>query len=232
VRTLWFVASLVSCQKSNDVPQVGSASGSAPVAAPRSTLELPLPAVSGKPPRRTTVALDQAALERLGKLTFPRLARELTPYPASVSIRHRATTRPRMSINVAVGGCSATLPCRPMTVDAWRADEAKLKEGVDAVLVDRPDSKFEIGAASINNTPAVFVYQAGQYFGKDARGNPVGSYSHAYTLHFNDGVNFLRVVVSFADDPRETLAEMTQALPRSFLERTANAFLDAYGQAW
>ena len=55
-------------------------------------------------------------------------------------------------------------------------------------------------ASSIGGVPAIYVYQAGQYFGRDERGNPVSSYSHAYSLYFNDGINFLRVSVSFADD--------------------------------
>ena len=57
-------------------------------------------------------------------------------------------------------------------------------------------------------------------------------YSIGGTLHYNDGVNFLRVTTTFADNARDSLAEMQAALPRPFLERAATAFLDAYAQAW
>ena len=137
-----------------------------------------------------------------------------------------------MSVNIAVGGCSQELPCRPIKLDAWRTDKAKLEEAVDPALVSRPDSTFEIGETAIGGASAIFVYQAGQFFGRDERGNRVGSYSHAYTVHYNDGINFLRVAVAFTDDARDTLADMKRALPRDFMERVAIAFLDAYAQAW
>ncbi len=220
-----------ACQSKSAPPASGSGSATTQPARPRTTLDIALPARSGKPPIKTT-PIDNATLDRLAALRFPEFTTEIANFPGSISIRQRATTSPRMSVNIAISPCSETLPCTPMTVDAWRADEAKLKAAVDPALVDRPDSTFEIGATQVNRAPAIFVYQAGQFFGRDERGNQVGSYSHAYTLHYNDSVNLLRVSVSFSDDPRETLDDMKRALPRSFMERVAIAFLDTYGQAW
>lgn len=211
--------------------RVGPGSGSAR-AAKRSTLDIQLPALSGKPPRKTTAPLDQATADRLVALRFDEFTIEMTPYRDSIAIRQRATLRPRMSVNIALGRCGAANPCRPMQLAAWRADRAKLLLAVEPELRDRPDSVFEIEATSIGGAPAIEIYQAGQYFGTDASGNGVGTYSHAVTLHYNDGVNFARVTASFADNARDTLQDMQDALPRPFLARTAMAFLDAYTQAW
>jgi hypothetical protein len=210
----------------------GSGSGTAAPVKERTTLDIKLPAVSGKPPVKTTAPLDKAQLAQLAKLTFPEFTLEVTDYPTSVAIRQRATLRPKMSVNIAISPCTEQLSCTPMSLDAWRKDEPALKAKVDPDLVNRPDSIFEIGETSIGGTPAMFVYQAGQFFGKNELGNPASSYSNAYTLHYNDGVNLLRVTVSYSDSPRTTLQDMLGALPRPFLERVATAFLDAYGQAW
>jgi hypothetical protein len=231
---------LVGCQQSNPQPSTGSGSGSQPapipaakpVTKPKSTLDLALPPSSGKPPKKTTAPMSQAIADKLVALRFPDFTIEMTPYPDSIAIRQRANARPRMSVNIAVGRCGAVNACRPMEVAAWRADKATLMQTVDPQLRDRPDSVFEIDSASINGAPAISVYQAGQFFGTDEAGNPVGSFSHALTLHYNDGVNFLRVTASFSDNARDSIADMQAALPRPFLERVTAAFLDAYGQAW
>ncbi len=236
MRALLFVV-LIACQ-SKPSPSQGSGTGSATgssgsATAPATTLEIALPKPSGKPPAKTTAPLDKATLARVAQLTFPQFNREVTEFPANIAIRQRATLRPRMSVNVYVGPCTEELKCLPMSLEAWTAAKAELQpKYLEAELAERPDTTFEIGATTIGGAPAIYIYQAAQFFGRDERGNPVGSYSHAYSLHYNDGINSLRVTVNFADDARDSLAEMTRALPREFLERVAVAFLDAYGQAW
>ncbi len=225
---------LVACQQSAQ-PQAGSGTGSAtaPVnPAKRSTLDIKLPALSGKPPIKTTAPMDQALADKLVALRFDDFTIEMTPYPDSIAIRQRASLRPRMSVNIAIGRCGSVNPCRPMELGVWQADKAKLLQAVHPALRDRPDSVFEISSRELAGAPIIAIYQAGQHFGPDADGNAVGSFSHAVTLHYNDGVNFLRVTATFADNARDSLADMQAALPRPFLERTATAFLDAYGQAW
>lgn len=225
MRALLFL-SLIACQQSGSTPERGS--GSAKPAG--STLELPLPPSSGKPPIQTK-PMDKATLDRLAKLKFDGFTLEVTEYPKSVAIRQRATTRPRMSVNIAIAPCSETNPCVPMKLAAWRAQEVALKEVVDKDLIDRPDTTFEIGESALAGATTIYIYQAGQFFGRNEKGN-VGSYAHSYTRHYNDGVNLLRVTATYSDDPRETLEDMKRALPRDFLERVTAAFLDAYGQAW
>lgn len=200
--------------------------------AKRTTVDIKLPALSGKPPIKTTAPMDQALADKLVALRFDEFTVEMTPYPDSIAIRQRASLRPRMSVNISIGRCGSVNPCRKMELAAWEADRAKLLQAVDPVLRDRPDSVFELTSRELGGAPIIAIYQAGQYFGLDANGNQAGSYSHAVTLHYNDGVNFLRVTTTFADNARDSLAEMQAALPRPFLERAATAFLDAYAQAW
>jgi len=211
---------------------VGSNPGSA--SATRTTLEIKLPALSGKPPVKTTSPITPAQLKQLAALTFDEFSLEATEYPVSVAIRQRAQLRPKISINILIAPCNETnFKCLPMTLDAWRGDQAKLEEKmVNADLLKRRDTIFELGASSIAGVPLIYTYQAGQSFGQDETGQSTGTYSLAYALHYNDGVNMLRVIVTFSDDPRPTLAEMRRAMPRDFMEKAAAAFLDAYGQAW
>lgn len=205
-----------------------------PVTSPakRTTVDIKLPALSGKPPIKTTAPMDQPLADKLVALRFDEFTVEMTPYPDSIAIRQRASLRPRMSVNIAIGRCGAVHPCRAMELAVWQADKAKLLQAVDPALRERLDSVFEISGRELGGAPIIEIYQAGQYFGPDANGNQVGSYSHAVTLHYNDGINFLRVTATFADNARDSLADMQAALPRPFLERAAMAFLDAYAQAW
>ncbi len=209
----------------------GSGSGSAP--AERTTLDIELPKLSGRPPKQTTAPLTKDDFRRLGEITFDEFKREVTNYPDTVAIRQRATLRPRMSVNISIGDCTEKHKCLPMKLDAWKADEAELKKAlVDPDLVGRPDTVFDIEQTDLAGQPMIGIYIAGQFFGRDEVGNPKGSYSLAYQLNYNDGFNLVRLTVTFADDPRDSLAAMEAALPRPFMERVAKAFLDAYTQAW
>jgi hypothetical protein len=58
------------------------------------------------------------------------------------------------------------------------------------------------------------------------------SWSHAYTLYYNDGQNQIRVVAEYKDDPLITKEAMAEQVPRTDLENVAQAFMDVYTQAW
>jgi hypothetical protein len=62
-------------------------------------------------------------------------------------------------------------------------------------------------------------------------GNPIGAFSDAYALYYNDGVNQIRVVAEYKDDPT-TREDMLAIAPKEDLERLAKAFLAAYTHAW
>ena len=73
----------------------------------------------------------------------------------------------------------------------------------------------------------IYVYQLGQSFGPDG-----GTYSDAYALYYNDGVNEVRVVAEYKDDPLKTKADMARVAPQDQLAKIAMAFIDVYTQAW
>jgi hypothetical protein len=222
-----------SCRCQDGTPPAPTGGSSAKPITERTTLDIALPRLSGKPPAKTTAPLSKASFDKLTALEFADFRREATPYPTSLALRQRTETRPRVSINVHVMPCGGTEKCLPMNVDAWRGDIARLKELTLApALHDRPDTVFDVGTSSIGGVPVIAVYQVGQFFGTDHNNNPARAYSHAYSLYWNDGVNALRVIASYSDDPRPTVDEMKSSVPRAFLEKAATAFLDAYGQAW
>jgi hypothetical protein len=194
--------------------------------------EIKLPPLSGKPPAKTTAPLTKAQLDALSLMKFDDFELEMSPYPTRIAIRQRAKVRPNMSVNVTIAHCTETAKCRPMTLEAWRADEHLRTRLLGPELVIRPDSILELGATTIGGAPAVFAYQAGWHFGKDENGNPGSSYSHAYTLYYNDQQNSLTVAVSYTDHPKASLAEMMTVLPKARMAQVAAAFMDAYGQAW
>jgi hypothetical protein len=238
VRIALCLALLGACQCQSKAPAggsgtgSGSGSGSAAVPKKRSTLDITLPAPSGKPPKKSPVLTAELA-DQIATRTFDDFSLEVTKGNAGVAIRQRAKTEPGMSVNIFLAPCSETYKCRPMTVEAWKADQDKLEKAlVDADLIKRPDTVFEIGATSIGGAPAIGIYQLGHYFGTDDNKNPVSSYSLAYSVFYNDGTNFLRVTVNYSDDPMGSIGQLQQQLPRPFMEKVALAFLDAYGQMW
>jgi hypothetical protein len=240
VRIAVLLSLLGACQCQSKAPGTGSGSASgtgsgsgSATAKKRSTLDITLPPLSGKPPKKRPAPLTAEEADELATKTFEDFSLELTKGNAGVAIRQRAKLEPGMSVNIFLAPCSETYKCRPMTVEAWKADEDKLKKAlVDPDLVKRPDSIFEIGATTVGGAPAISIYQAGHFFGTDENKNPVSSYSLAYSIFYNDGVNFLRVSVNYSDDPTGSLAQMQTQLPRPFMEKVALAFVDAYGQLW
>jgi hypothetical protein len=50
-------------------------------------------------------------------------------------------------------------------------------------------------------------------------------------LYYNDGVNKIRVVAEYKDDPA-TREEMLTVAPKEDLEKLGKAFFDAYTHAW
>ena len=100
-----------------------------------------------------------------------------------------------------------------------------------------PDTVFEVGTTKLNNTPMIYTYQLAQTKPttgiNDAGDNPGHfAWSHAYVLYYNDGVNQIRVVGEFKDDPVDSKEAMAKAVPRGDIENVTKAFMDVYTQAW
>jgi hypothetical protein len=135
-----------------------------------------------------------------------------------------------------------------MAPDVWRARAGQLEQALPAELRARPDTRFELGARDLGGATASYTYQLGAAFGDDASGQPTGSYSDAYILYYNDGVNQIRVNAAYLDDavddrgspPGGSTAEgrggvidhLLAVAPPEDLDKLAVAFLRFYLHEW
>jgi hypothetical protein len=122
--------------------------------------------------------------------------------------------------------------CVPMRLAAWKARGDLLSQFLSKELAARADTRFEVGTRSLAGITAISTYQLGHFFGKDDRDQPVGAYSDAYVLHYNDGINRIRIIASYLDDAVASKDQLLALAPRADLERMAVAFLSFYLHEW
>jgi hypothetical protein len=201
--------------------------------------------------RRTTRPLTRKQLERLSAIEFKGFERQERGTTADTTeFRHTTAARPKLGVTITIDTCTVVpagkrrararrvrpapsdpRACVPMKLERWKDRDDQLKRFLSKELVDRPDTQFEVGARDLAGVPAVYTYQLGHFFGTDDRGQPVGAYSDAYVLYYNDGVNRIQVIASYLDDAvgREQLIAIA---PREDLEKLAVAFASYYVHAW
>lgn len=208
-----------------------------------------LPKTPSTPPRRTTRPLSRKELERLAAVElkdFDRQERGLAD--RFVEFRHSTKTRPILGVTITIEACDAPQPlgkaprrgrstparrtCAPMELDAWKAKGDELKRFLSKQLVGRPDTQFEVGTREVLGTPAIYTYQLGAFFGNDERDQPVGAYSDAYILYYNDGVNQIRVNACYLDDMIGGVDKLRAVAPQEDLEKLAVAFMSFYLHEW
>jgi hypothetical protein len=230
---------LLACgNKSSDSPATGSGSGSGSAVAPPGdrviagsnegpAVPITLPKADGTPPKKTKDKLVDADFERLGKLELPSFTKRVRNQKDGLDVRFQ-TARPRLGTTVTITPC---FNCAPMELAKWKEREADLKQLLGPDLRDRPDTTWELGTVDLHGQLVVYTYQVGTLFGKDEQGNPKSSYSDAYALYYNDGVNQIRVVTEYQDSPvpRE---QMLTIAPKEDLARVALAFLDYFTHQW
>jgi len=211
----------------------GSAQATTPAASPG---HVTLPRSPATPPVRTTRPLGRAELERLSAFEFQdfrRQARGTTD--RATEFRHTTRTRPVLGVTVTIEPCDHAPnanACPAMALSAWQARHDELRQSMPKDLADRPDTRFEIGARDLSGVPAIYTYQLGAFFGKDEKGQPVGAYTDAYVLYYNDGVNQIRVNAAYLDDAVGGSDHLLAIAPPEDLERLAVAFLGFYVHAW
>ncbi len=228
--------------KSSDKPQggsgsaaTGSGSGSGSAVAPpdaASSSEGPavpitLPKSDGTPPKKTTAKLTDADFDRLGKLELPSFTKRVRNQKDGLDVRFQ-TSRPRLGTTVTITPC---FNCPPMELAKWKEREDDLKQLLGPDLRNRPDTTWEMGTVDLHGQVVVYTYQVGTLFGKDEQGNPKSSYSDAYALYFNDGVNQIRVVTEYQDTPVPRDQMLTIA-PKEDLAKVALSFLDYFTHQW
>ncbi len=185
-----------------------------------------LPKGDGTPPKKTTKPIDQADADRMAALDFEGFEKSDRTNGQTFEVR-LTTVRPRLAVTVTVVPC---FDCIPMELEKWQARGDAMKLLLAEELRSLPDTVFELGKSESNGAPVIFTYQLGYQNGADENG-PVGAYSNAYALYYNDNVNQIRVVAEYKDDwvARE---DMVRIAPREDLEKLAHTFLDAYTHAW
>jgi hypothetical protein len=210
-----------------------------------------LPRSPDTPPHRTTRPLGRKELERLSALELPDFEREdRGTTEESTEFRHTTATRPTLGVTVKIERCGRTPPparaggnaaaapkpgpraCLAMELGPWQARAEQLKQALPAELLARPDTRFELGVRDLSGAPTIYTYQLGAFFGNDEKGQPTGSYSDAYILYYNDGVNQIRVNAAYLDDAIGGIDHLLAVAPPEDLEKLAVAFLGFYVHEW
>jgi hypothetical protein len=209
----------------------GSGSGKVPKAAP----DIVLPSGPGAPPVKTTQPIGGDKLEALSKLTFPSFQLELrwvtkandAGAGVGIELRQKTEDHPLIWATVTITPC---FDCLPMDLPKWQEKTEALKLFLLPSLKADPKTKFEVGQTSLHGQPMIYTFQSG-LANADPTGKLSGGFTHAYILYYNDGVNQIRVVAEYKDDPA-TPETMEKLAPRADLENVAKAFVDVYTQAW
>jgi hypothetical protein len=229
------LAAVASCKGAPPAPPepspkvVTGGSGSAATVPAPADDDPPVPPATNKPLAKSTpYGMDKG--KKMAELKFPGF--ELKVHGTTekgFEVRHLTEKHPKIAVTVSVLPC---FNCVEMNVDKWKAHSDGMKLLVQPELRNRPETDFEVGETTVAGTKMIYSYQAGQYFGKDDNGNPIGAYTDAYAVYYNDGVNQIRVVAEFKDDPRGTKEDMLALVPRAKVEKLAKAFMDTYAHAW
>lgn len=207
----------------------GTVNGSGDRAAP----DLLLPHGDGTPPKKTTAPLGKADFDKLVKQQFAGFYSEVrTQGDKILEVRYRTKDRPVLWAVVTVSPC---LDCIPMDLEKWKAKEAEMRAVSLEVLKDAPDITWEMGATRLYGAPIIYTYQLGTSGGASGSGSAEGgggfSFTDNYVAYYNDGINQIRVVGAYKDDPASK-AELVKMAPKEDLQALALAFLDAYTHAW
>ena len=216
--------------------------------------DIVLPHADGSPPIKTTAPITAAKMTSLSTLQFAGFLRDVKRADGYLEVHHTTDSRPRVMATVIIEPCSniggagsasesgsgsagsgsaGATGCTPMELDQWKAKTDQLKGSLAKELRGLPDTVFEVGETDLRGAKAIYTVQIGQRVDTDDQGHMLqASYSYAYDLYFNDGVNQLRVNAEYKDDPLKTQDDMTKLVPREDLEKTAKAFADIYSHSW
>jgi hypothetical protein len=190
--------------------------------------DLELPPMTGGPPKKTTAPHTKADYEKLAKLEFPGFERRVrTVGDKAFEVLQLTNGHPKYGATVTIQHC---LDCIPMDLEKWKAKTEDLKVLLGR-LKDTPGVLFEVGQTHLNGQPVIFTYQLGQGTTGGDEGGAQTSFTNAYALYYNDGVNQVRVVAEYKDDPRP-VEEMKRIAPKEELQMLALSFMNAYTHAW
>jgi len=218
-----------------ETPKVGSGSpiaekGSDKGSAVANQNELHLPKFAGTPPVKTTKPIDKAKSEELVKPEFDGFKKEVRlASDQGIDLRYMTAARPHILVSIQATKC---FDCLPMDLDKWKAKTDSLKVLVGPELKDHKDTFFEMGAVEINGGKYVWTYHVGYNISPDPGTGIAGAYGTAYAIHYNDGVNMIRVVAEYKDDVPKSKDDMVNLTPKEDLEQIGKAFMDYFVHFW
>lgn len=207
---------------------VASAAGDAGETPQQNTLRLPK--LAGTPAIKTTKPIDKAKAEELGKLEFDTFGRDTRlATDQGLDVRYTTKARPIIMVTVNAQKC---FDCIPIDLEKWKAKTDSLKVLIGPELKDHKDTTFEMGVTEISGTSYLWTYHVGYNISPDPTTGMGGSYGTAYAIHYNDGVNMIRVVAEYKDDAPKSREDMVNLTPREDLEQIAKAFIDFFVHKW
>jgi hypothetical protein len=208
-------------------PNAGSAAGSGS-GGPRAAPDLVLPRGDGTPPKKTAAPHAKADYERLAKLEFPGFLADVRTVGDKVfEVRQKTKDHPRLWAVVTIKHC---FDCLPMELDKWKAKEQELRAVSLETLKDSKDVDWELGETQLNGQTIIYTYQVGTNR-TPSQGGEDFAFTNAYAAYFNDGVNEIRVVGAYKDDP-VVKADLIKLAPKDDLRALALSFLDYYTHQW
>lgn len=211
----------------------GTGAAAGPAASAAAAPHVTLPRSPDTPLRRSRRPLDRARLDRLAAIEFADFERQdRGRTDAAAEFRHTTRSRPKLAVTVMVGPCTAERRCPAMNLPAWTARRDELLQQLPRALRSRGDTRFEIGARAIAGAPAIAVYELGYSAGTDDHDQPSVEYIDAYVVHYNDGVNQIRVMAHYVDDTLGGIDQLLAVAPPDDLEKLAAAFASYYVHTW
>ena len=185
-------------------PNVGSAQGSGSGGS-RPAPDLVLPRADGTPPKKTAKPHTKADYERLSKLEFPGFTPDVRTLGEKVfEVRHKTKDHPRLWAVVTIKHC---FDCLPMDLAKWKEKETEL-----------------------NGQKIIYAYQVGLAQAPGEGGGST-SFTNNYHAYFNDGINEIRVVGTYKDDPVSS-EDLKKLAPKEDLRALALSFLDYFTHQW
>ncbi len=189
-----------------------------------------LPKFAGTPPVKTTKPIDKAKAEELAKAEFEGFTKDIRlANDQGTDVRYTTKGRPHILVTVSTTRC---FDCIPMELDKWKAKVDSLKVLIGPELKDRPDTTFEMGMTEINGGKYLWTYHVGYNINPDPGTGIAGAYGTAYAIHYNDGVNLIRVVAEYKDDVPKSREDMVNLTPKEDLEQIGKAFIDFFVHLW
>ena len=235
VRTILVVLASLLCSfgckdkptKKAPPPNVGSAQGSGSGGS-RPAPDLVLPRADGTPPKKTTKPHTKADYERLAKLEFQGFTPDVRTVGEKVfEVRHKTKDHPKLWAVVTIKHC---FECLPMDLAKWKEKETELKAMSLEILKDSKDIEWELGETELYGQKLIYAYQTGVTT-VPGEGGGQTSFTNNYAAYFNDGINEIRVVAAYKDDPVSP-ADLKRLAPKEDLRALALSFLDVFTHQW